>query len=63
MNLEYDRLVTNHWGSIRLSVYTLMMFATVDSAGAIYIPMSQHRPVLILVERFDIEPYSDYSAK
>jgi voltage-gated sodium channel len=48
MNLEYDRLVTNHWGSISLSVYTLMMFATVDSAGAIYIPMSQHRPVLIV---------------
>ena len=25
-----------------------MMFATVDNAGGIYIPMCQHRPVLIV---------------
>jgi Ca2+-binding EF-hand superfamily protein len=47
-NPEYDSLVTNHWGSIELSMLTLMMFATVDSVGGIYTPMVKHRPPLIV---------------
>jgi voltage-gated sodium channel len=45
-NLEYDGLVTTYWGSIGVTMLTLMMFSTVDSVGAIYMPMCKHRPEL-----------------
>jgi hypothetical protein len=45
-NLEYDRLVTEHWETIPLSMLTLMMFATFDSVGTIYMAMIKRNPYL-----------------
>jgi Ca2+-binding EF-hand superfamily protein len=47
-NHEYDELVTNHWGSIPLTMLTLIQFATVDSVGSIYVPMCRQYPLLTL---------------
>ena len=47
-NPEYDTIVMTFWSTIPVTMMTLMMFATVDSVGGIYLPMVNHRPLLIV---------------
>merc|ERR1712139_26119 len=45
---EYDDLVMTFWSTIPITMMTLMMFATVDSVGGIYLPMVNHYPHLLV---------------